>query len=119
MAAENFKPITAIYSTFLQRAYDIALHDVAIQNLPVLFCLDRAGLVGDDGPTHHGVFDISYLRHIPNFTLCAPKDGAEMEAMLRYMANEHVSGPNSGPIVHSLPARQRAEPGLGRPRIAD
>ncbi len=103
LAAEQFKPITAIYSTFLQRAYDIALHDVAIQNLPVLFCLDRAGLVGDDGPTHHGVFDITYLRHIPNFTLLAPKDGPEMAAMLRYMANEHVVGSNAGPIAIRYP----------------
>lgn len=103
LAAEGFKPITAIYSTFLQRAYDIILHDVALQNLPVLFCLDRAGLVGDDGPTHHGVFDIAFLRHIPNMSLLAPKDGEELEAMLRYMMNEHVVGEHAGPIAIRYP----------------
>jgi 1-deoxy-D-xylulose-5-phosphate synthase len=103
LAAEGMKPITAIYSTFLQRAYDIILHDVAIQNLPVLFCLDRAGLVGDDGPTHHGVFDIAYLRHIPNMTLLAPKDGDELAAMLRYMVQEHGTGPHAGPIAIRYP----------------
>lgn len=103
MAAERMKPITAIYSTFLQRAYDIILHDVALQNLPVLFCLDRAGLVGDDGPTHHGVFDIAFLRSIPNVTQLAPKDGEEMEAMLRYMVQEHVVGSHSSPIAIRYP----------------
>jgi 1-deoxy-D-xylulose-5-phosphate synthase len=103
LAAEGMKPITAIYSTFLQRAYDIILHDVAIQNLPVLFCLDRAGLVGDDGPTHHGVFDIAYLRAIPNMALLAPKDGEELAAMLRYMVQEHVIGENAGPIAIRYP----------------
>jgi 1-deoxy-D-xylulose-5-phosphate synthase len=97
------KPITAIYSTFLQRAYDMILHDVAIQNLPVIFCLDRAGLVGDDGPTHHGVFDIAYMRHIPNISMVAPKDGEELAAMLRYMINEHVTGENAGPIAVRYP----------------
>jgi 1-deoxy-D-xylulose-5-phosphate synthase len=103
LAAEGMKPITAIYSTFLQRAYDIVLHDVALQNLPVLFCLDRAGLVGDDGPTHHGVFDIAYLRHIPNVSLLAPKDGPELAAMLNYMVREHVTGPHAGPIAIRYP----------------
>jgi 1-deoxy-D-xylulose-5-phosphate synthase len=103
LAAEGMKPITAIYSTFLQRAYDIILHDVAIQNLPVIFCMDRAGLVGDDGPTHHGVFDIAYMRHIPNVSLLAPKDGEELAAMLRYMTQEHVVGPNAGPIAVRYP----------------
>ena len=103
LAAEGMKPITAIYSTFLQRAYDMVLHDVGIQNLPVIFCMDRAGLVGDDGPTHHGVFDIAYLRHIPNISLLAPKDGQEMDAMLRYMVQEHVVGSNSGPIALRYP----------------
>src|ERR1700710_1767035 len=82
------KPITAIYSTFLQRAYDIILHDVAIQNLPVVFCLDRAGLVGDDGATHHGVFDIAYLRSMPNLTLLSPKDTLEMREMVRWALTE-------------------------------
>ncbi|CCW35751.1 1-deoxy-D-xylulose-5-phosphate synthase [Chthonomonas calidirosea] len=103
LAAEGMKPITAIYSTFLQRAYDMILHDVAIQNLPVLFCLDRAGLVGDDGPTHHGVFDIAYMRPIPNMALLAPKDGPELVQMLRYMVQEHVVGPHAGPIAVRYP----------------
>ncbi len=103
LAAEGIKPITGIYSTFLQRAYDMVLHDVAIQNLPVMFCMDRAGLVGDDGPTHHGVFDIAYLRHIPNVTMLAPKDGEELELMLRYMVTEHVTGEHSGPIAIRYP----------------
>jgi 1-deoxy-D-xylulose-5-phosphate synthase len=103
LAADGMKPITAIYSTFLQRAYDIILHDVAIQNLPVIFCLDRAGLVGDDGPTHHGVFDIAFLRHIPNVSLLAPKDGQEFAAMLRYIVTEHVTGAHAGPIAIRYP----------------
>ncbi len=76
LAVEGFRPIVAIYSTFLQRAYDQVVHDVCLQNLPVIFCLDRAGLVGEDGATHHGVFDIAYLRHIPNIRILAPRDEA-------------------------------------------
>jgi len=83
LAAEGFKPVVAIYSTFLQRAYDQILHDVCLQNLPVVFALDRGGLVGDDGPTHHGVFDLSFLRHIPNLVLMAPKDENELQHMLK------------------------------------
>jgi 1-deoxy-D-xylulose-5-phosphate synthase len=83
LAASGLKPVVAVYSTFLQRAYDQIVHDVCLQNLPVVFALDRAGLVGDDGPTHHGVFDISYLRHIPNMVVAAPSDGAELKEMLR------------------------------------
>jgi len=82
LALEGFKPFVAIYSTFLQRAYDQIVHDVALQNAPVVFALDRAGLVGEDGPTHHGVFDISYLRHIPNLVIMAPKDENELQHML-------------------------------------
>lgn len=82
MAVEGYQPVVAIYSTFLQRAYDQVLHDVALQNAPVVFALDRAGIVGDDGPTHHGVFDIAYLRHIPNMILMAPKDENELRHML-------------------------------------
>jgi 1-deoxy-D-xylulose-5-phosphate synthase len=74
LSARGRRPVVAIYSTFLQRAYDQVLHDVCLQELPVIFALDRAGLVGEDGPTHHGAFDISYLRHIPNLTLMAPRD---------------------------------------------
>ncbi len=82
LAAQGFKPVVAIYSTFLQRSYDQILHDVCLQNLPVVFCLDRGGLVGEDGPTHHGAYDLSYLRHIPNLLLMAPKDEAELQRML-------------------------------------
>jgi 1-deoxy-D-xylulose-5-phosphate synthase len=74
MATQGLKPVLAIYSTFLQRAYDSVLHDVCLQNLPVVFALDRGGLVGADGPTHHGVFDLSYLRHIPNMVFMIPRD---------------------------------------------
>ncbi len=83
LATEGLKPVVAIYSTFLQRGYDQVLHDVCIQNLPVVFALDRAGLVGADGPTHHGVFDIAYLRSIPNIVSMAPKDENELQHMLK------------------------------------
>jgi len=82
MSTAGLRPVVAIYSTFLQRAYDQVIHDVCIQNLPVTFALDRAGLVGEDGPTHHGVFDVAFLRCIPNLTVMAPKDGPELQAML-------------------------------------
>ena len=82
MAAAGKRPVAVIYSTFAQRAYDQLLHDVCLQNLPVTLCLDRAGLVGDDGPTHHGVFDLSYLRMMPNMTVMAPKDENELRRML-------------------------------------
>ncbi|HBO84638.1 MAG: 1-deoxy-D-xylulose-5-phosphate synthase [Deltaproteobacteria bacterium GWC2_42_11] len=83
LASQGFIPVTAIYSTFLQRAYDQVLHDVCLQNLPVVFALDRAGIVGADGPTHHGVFDFSYLRHIPNIVVMAPKDEIELKTLLK------------------------------------
>ena len=82
MACDGLKPVVAIYSTFLQRAYDQLIHDVGIQKLPVTFVLDRAGIVGADGPTHQGQYDISYLRCVPNFTVMAPKDEAELQRML-------------------------------------
>jgi 1-deoxy-D-xylulose-5-phosphate synthase len=82
LASRGYRPAVCIYSTFLQRSYDQIVHDVCLQNLPVTFCMDRAGLVGADGPTHHGAFDLSYLRHIPNMTLMAPKDEAELQRML-------------------------------------
>ncbi len=82
MACEGLKPVVAIYSTFLQRAYDQVIHDVGIQKLPVTFVLDRAGIVGADGPTHQGQYDISYLRAVPNFTVMAPKDESELQRML-------------------------------------
>lgn len=83
MAREGMRPVVAIYSTFLQRAYDQIIHDVALQNLPVVFAIDRAGLVGEDGPTHHGVFDLSFLRTIPNLTVMAPCNEHELQAMLK------------------------------------
>ena len=83
MAISGLRPVAAIYSTFLQRAYDQIIHDVGVQKLPVVFCLDRAGLVGADGPTHHGVFDLSYLRAVPNFVIAAPKDGDELADLLK------------------------------------
>ena len=82
LATQGLKPVVAIYSTFLQRSYDQIVHDVCLQNLPVTLCLDRGGLVGEDGATHHGVFDLSFLRHIPNLVLMAPKDEAELQRML-------------------------------------
>lgn len=84
LARAGFRPVVAIYSTFLQRSYDQIIHDVCLQNLPVVFCLDRAGLVGEDGPTHHGIFDIAYLRHIPNLIVMAPSSPEELKAMLDY-----------------------------------
>ncbi len=83
LAADGFKPVVAIYSTFMQRAYDQVFHDICLQNLPVVIVMDRAGLVGDDGPTHHGVFDISFLRHLPGLTFMAPKDENELRHMLK------------------------------------
>jgi len=84
LASRGLKPVVAIYSTFLQRAYDEIVHDVCLQKLPVVFAIDRAGIVGEDGPTHQGLFDISYLRHIPNLVFMAPKDGAELKQMLEF-----------------------------------
>jgi 1-deoxy-D-xylulose-5-phosphate synthase len=91
LALQGMRPVAAIYSTFLQRAFDQIVHDVCLQSLPVTFCLDRAGLVGDDGPTHHGVFDIAYLRGLPNITLMAPRD----EAMLVHLLHTalQIDGP--------------------------
>jgi len=83
LATQGLKPVVAIYSTFLQRSYDEIIHDVCLQNLPVVFAIDRGGIVGDDGPTHNGTFDLSYLRHIPNLTVMAPKDGYELQSMLK------------------------------------
>jgi 1-deoxy-D-xylulose-5-phosphate synthase len=82
LAAAGMKPVFAVYSTFLQRAYDQVCHDVCLQNLPVVFAVDRAGVVGSDGPTHHGLFDLSYLRHLPQMTVMAPKDENELQHMI-------------------------------------
>jgi 1-deoxy-D-xylulose-5-phosphate synthase len=97
LALEGIRPVAAIYSTFLQRAYDQIVHDVCLQRLPIVFAMDRAGLVGDDGPTHHGAFDIAYLRCLPNITLMAPRDEAMLVHMLR-TAIEH-----DGPIALRYP----------------
>jgi len=98
LACEGMRPVAAIYSTFLQRAYDQVIHDVCIQKLPVFFCMDRAGIVGADGPTHQGMYDIAYLRSLPNMVLMAPKDEAELQQML-------VTGINytDGPIAMRYP----------------
>ncbi|MDH5769556.1 MAG: 1-deoxy-D-xylulose-5-phosphate synthase, partial [Nitrospirota bacterium] len=93
LATQGLKPVVAIYSTFLQRAYDEIVHDVCLQNLHVIFAIDRAGIVGEDGPTHSGTYDLSYLRHIPYIVVMAPKDGVELRAMLE-LALTH-SGPSA------------------------
>jgi 1-deoxy-D-xylulose-5-phosphate synthase len=93
MATKGYRPFCAIYSTFLQRAFDQVVHDVALQNLPVVFCMDRGGLSGDDGPTHHGLFDISYLRGVPNLVHMDPKDEDELQDMMQ-TALEH-EGPSA------------------------
>jgi len=97
MSCDGLKPVVAIYSTFLQRAFDQLIHDVGIQNLPVSFVLDRAGIVGADGPTHQGQYDISYMRSIPNFVLMAPKDEAELQRMLVTSIN------HKGPTALRIP----------------
>jgi len=98
LATQGLKPFLAIYSTFMQRAYDMIIHDMALQNLNVKLCMDRAGLSGDDGPTHHGLFDIGYLRHVPNIVHMQPKDEDEFVDMLWTMANY-----NGGPIAVRYP----------------
>src|SRR6201991_4465049 len=97
LALQGAKPVAAIYSTFLQRAFDQIVHDVCLQELDVTFALDRAGLVGDDGPTHHGAFDVSYFRPIPNVVLMAPRD----EAMLVHML--HTAVAHDGPAALRYP----------------
>ncbi len=92
LAVEGFKPVVAIYSTFLQRAYDQIVHDVCLESLPVIFAVDRGGIVGEDGPTHHGLFDLCYLRSMPNMTVMAPKDENELRRMMMTAIN-HSSGP--------------------------
>jgi 1-deoxy-D-xylulose-5-phosphate synthase len=110
MTTEGYKPFCTIYSTFLQRAYDQIVHDVAIQNLPVRFAMDRAGLVGADGQTHAGSFDIAYLGCLPNFVLCAAADELELMNMVRTMAEYNESPiavryPRGEGVGHDLPAR--------------
>ena len=105
LATEGFRPVAAIYSTFLQRSYDQILHDVCLQNLPVIFMLDRAGIVGEDGPTHHGLFDLSYLRPMPNLVFMAPKDENELSHMI------HAAFSISHPVAIRYPRGK----GLGVP----
>ena len=97
LAAGGFRPVFAVYSTFLQRAYDQVVHDVCMQNLNVVFAIDRAGIVGSDGETHQGVFDITYLRHIPNITIMSPKDGWELREMLKLAVSK------DGPVAIRYP----------------
>jgi len=97
MAAEGFRPVVAVYSTFLQRAFDQVLHDVCLDRLPVILALDRGGLVGEDGPTHHGVFDLSFLRSLPNMVLMVPRDESELRRMM-VTALQH-----DGPIAFRYP----------------
>ena len=120
MAIEGLKPVVAIYSTFLQRAFDQIIHDVCLTGLPVVFALDRGGLVGDDGPTHHGVFDLSYLRMIPNMVVMAPKDENELQHML-YTAIRHdgpaaVRYPRGNGVGVSLDWQLRELP-IGRAEV--
>ena len=113
LATQGFKPFLTIYSTFMQRAYDMVIHDIALQNLNIAICMDRAGLSGDDGPTHHGLFDIGYLRHVPNIVHMQPKDEEEFVDMLWTMLNYH-----QGPIAIRYPrgagtgAKPKAQPKL-------
>jgi 1-deoxy-D-xylulose-5-phosphate synthase len=111
MATKGYRPVCAIYSTFLQRAYDCIIHDVALQNLDVIFAMDRGGLSANDGPTHHGVFDISYGRCVPNATLMAPKDEDELVDMLWTALQHHgpifiryPRGPGEGVPVKERPS---------------
>ncbi|UCE26004.1 MAG: 1-deoxy-D-xylulose-5-phosphate synthase [Candidatus Coatesbacteria bacterium] len=117
MVTEGLRPVAAIYSTFLQRAYDQLNHDVALQNLPIAFAMDRGGVVGDDGPTHHGTFDLSYLRHLPGFIVSAPKDENELRRLL-YSAVYYDDGPwavryprGEGEGVKLEPGFEPLEPG--------
>jgi 1-deoxy-D-xylulose-5-phosphate synthase len=110
MATQGYRPVCAIYSTFLQRAFDPIVHDVCLQKLPVLFCMDRAGLSGDDGPTHHGLFDIAYLRGIPEIVLMAPKDEDELADMMKTAVQ--LPGPSAIRYPRGLVAgvARKAEP---------
>jgi 1-deoxy-D-xylulose-5-phosphate synthase len=108
LARGGFKPVVAIYSTFLQRAYDNIMQEVALQDLGVVFAIDRAGIVGEDGVTHQGIFDIAFLRNIPNLVIMAPKDGPELEAMLEFSMN--LDKPVAIRYPKSVVADARGEP---------
>jgi 1-deoxy-D-xylulose-5-phosphate synthase len=121
MAGRGLRPFVTIYSTFLQRAYDALLHDVALQNLPVVFALDRSGIVGRDGPTHHGLFDLSYLGTIPHMVVMAPKDAAELQDMM-YTALLYEDGPIAvryprGAVQDTSPAREFARIPIGKAEV--
>ncbi|MFQ6607092.1 MAG: 1-deoxy-D-xylulose-5-phosphate synthase [Fidelibacterota bacterium] len=132
LSISGMKPLVAIYSTFLQRSYDMIIHDVALQNLPVIFALDRAGVVGPDGPTHHGVFDLAYLRMIPGLTVAAPKNGNELRHLLM-TALEKSEGPfavrypkassvefdeNGSPEILEIGSWEIVQPGSGMTILA-
>jgi 1-deoxy-D-xylulose-5-phosphate synthase len=114
LALQGAKPVCAIYSTFLQRAYDQIVHDVCLQSLDVTFAMDRAGLVGDDGPTHHGAFDVSYLRCLPNIVVMAPRDEAQLVHMVRTCIEYHgpaaVRYPRGAAIGAPLPDAAKVIP---------
>ncbi|MBI5632742.1 MAG: 1-deoxy-D-xylulose-5-phosphate synthase [Nitrospirae bacterium] len=112
LAAGGLRPVVAVYSTFLQRAYDQIIHDVCLQNLPVVFAIDRAGLVGEDGPTHHGIFDISFLRHIPNLTCLAPKNTEELRLMFAWAVD------HAGPVAIRYPRGRAPQSGIPAAPIA-
>ena len=119
LSLSGFKPVVAIYSTFLQRSLDQIIHDCALQNLDMIFALDRAGIVGDDGPTHHGVFDLSYLRYIPGLTIMAPADEKELKDMLYTASNKKglfvIRYPRgTGPGISFAGAADNIEIGVGR-----
>lgn len=120
LASQGLKPVVAIYSTFLQRAYDEIVHDVCLQNMPVLFAIDRAGIVGEDGATHQGLFDISFLRHIPNLLFMAPKDSNELKIMLKF-AVQHT-GPSAiryprGKVQNTDDRTQNTDIKLGKAEV--
>ena len=108
LATQGMRPVAAIYSTFLQRALDQIIHDVAVQHLPVIFCMDRAGLVGEDGPTHHGAFDLSYMRMIPGMVVSAPKDSNELRDLME-TAVAHLDGPFAIRYPKAGPKRETPE----------
>ena len=104
LAVAGKRPVVAVYSTFLQRAYDNVLHDICLQNLPVVISIDRGGIVGEDGPTHHGVFDVAFLRHMPNIVLCSPRNAIELKNILSFAFNQN------SPIAIRYPRGLSVEP---------
>jgi 1-deoxy-D-xylulose-5-phosphate synthase len=121
LATQGLKPVVAIYSTFLQRAYDEIIHDVCLQNLPVVFAIDRSGIVGDDGPTHNGLFDLSYLRHIPHLVVMSPKDNIELQQMIELALNHNgpvaIRYPRGKPPVHDAGIQSPAGFKVGQAEI--